>query len=527
MNVRVEFCRRLAIGLVDSMSDYETLSAPFVADKVGRVEEAGIQCLPEDGRTSRPRNLFYVFVGINFSWAVAVLGWLPMTFGLDFWSSMSSMTVGIVAGSLLTMWVALLGPRTGTNMTVSSGAHFGINGRLIGTFVTVVSTVVYTSIAVWTTGDAVAATVNRAFGLQASNWTLAATYAVTTAIFIVIAIYGHATIVAMQKLIFVVVGLVMLAGVFAFSGSFDVHRTIGDGYALGSYWPTWVLSFALGFSLPISYATIIGDYTRRISRTRFSDRQVLTAIAAGLIVGELVPVFFGIYTSAAFLTDSGSYVIDMVDSSPAWFVIPILIGGVVGGLGQGVTSMYGTGLDLESLIPRLSRVQTTTIAALVSVVILFLGVFQLNIAESFTTATLFLNALIVPWVVILVIAAIRYRYREYDLHDLQAFAIGLKGGRYWFSRGWNLPAVVAWACGAAIGVLAVNTEGYKGPLADVIGGVDLTTLGSGLVALIIYGLATVIVPKRVDAEPYRSPGGPSPLGSLAGGGASVRGTRHD
>ncbi|MGI9164020.1 MAG: purine-cytosine permease family protein [Mycobacterium sp.] len=469
-----------------------------VEDEVGRVEEAGIECLPEEGRTSRPRNLFYVFVGLNFSWAVVVYGWLPMTLGLTFWSAATSLTLGVLVGSLLTMWVALLGPRTGTNMTVSSGAHYGIRGRLIGTALTVLGTLVYTAVTVWTSGDAVVAAGNRLFGLPDSNWVRALTYVITTALFIVIAIYGHATIVATQKVIAVVVGAALVAGVFAFAGSFDATRTTGE-LALGSYWPTWMLSFVLGVAGPVSYATIIGDYTRRISQVRFSDRQVLVAIAGGLVVGELIPMIFGMFTAASFTEASDSYMFDLVGNSPGWYVLPILVVGVLGGLGQGVTSMYGTGLDLESLLPRLSRVQTTVLAALLSMALVLLGVFALNAADAFTTVTIFLNAITVPWVAVLVVAAIRNRNRPYDLHDLQAFAQGRHGGRYWFTGGWNMPAVVAWFSGAAVGALAVDTGSYQGPLAGIAGGIDMTTLGSFVIAVVVYGLAIAIAPGRVDA----------------------------
>jgi purine-cytosine permease-like protein len=479
------------------------ISRAASTDAVGRIEEAGIECLPESERTSRPRNLFYVFVGLNFSWAVVVYGWLPMTFGLTFWSAAVSMTAGIVVGSLLAMWVALLGPRTGTNMAVSSGAHFGINGRLIGTGLTVLGTLVYTAVTVWTSGDAVVASGNRLFGLADNNWVRAITYGITTLLFIVIALYGHATIVATQKVVAVVCGVVLVAGVFAYSGSFDAGRSLGE-YALGSYWPTWVLSFVLGVAGPISYATIIGDYTRRISRKRFSDRQVLTAIAGGLIVGEVIPMVFGMFTAAAFLQTSDSYMFDLVGNAPGWYVLPILVVGVLGGLGQGVTSMYGTGLDLESLLSRLSRVQTTTIAAVLSTAAVFLGVFVLDAADAFTAVTIFLNAITVPWVAVLACAAIRNRNREYDLYDLQAFAQHRRGGRYWFTGGWNLPAVIAWLSGAVVGALAVNTGTYVGPLADALGGIDLTTLGSGLIAVAVYVVAILVVPDRVDAPAGQS-----------------------
>jgi L-serine dehydratase len=53
-----------------------------------------------------------------------------------------------------------------------------------------------------------------------------------------------------------------------------------------------------------------------------------------------------------------------------------------------------------------------------------------------------------------------------DPGDLRAFAQGRRGGRYWFTGGWNVPAVVAWTVGAVFGLLTVNTELYVGPLAQ-------------------------------------------------------------
>jgi purine-cytosine permease-like protein len=49
-----------------------------------------------------------------------------------------------------------------------------------------------------------------------------------------------------------------------------------------------------------------------------------------------------------------------------------------------------------------------------------------------------------------------------------------------------VPAVVAWSVGAGFGLLTVNTELYVGPLAEIAGGVDLGTVGSAALAVLIY-----------------------------------------
>jgi purine-cytosine permease-like protein len=168
-------------------------------------------------------------------------------------------------------------------------------------------------------------------------------------------------------------------------------------------------------------------------------------------------------------------------------VLPIVVISVLGGLSQGVLCIYASGLDLEGLTPRLKRTQTTMITAAIAIVLLYLGVFVFNAVESVTAMTVALNAVLTPWVAILAIGALRTR--GYDPVDLQAFAEGRRGGRYWFTAGWNVPAVAAWVAGATFGVLTVNTELYVGPLADIAGGVDLSTVGSAAIAGLIYLVA--------------------------------------
>ena len=69
-------------------------------------------------------------------------------------------------------------------------------------------------------------------------------------------------------------------------------------------------------------------------------------------------------------------------ASPAWFVVPIVVISLLGGLSQGVLCIYASGLDLEGLTPRLRRTQTTVITAAVAIVLLYVGVFVFDAVES-------------------------------------------------------------------------------------------------------------------------------------------------
>ena len=61
-----------------------------------------------------------------------------------------------------------------------------------------------------------------------------------------------------------------------------------------------------------------------------------------------------------------------------------------------------------------------------------------------------------------------------------------------------MPAVLAWIAGSTFGVLSVNTDLVSGPLADIAGGVDVSALGSGAVAALVYLTAVAAVPALVD-----------------------------
>jgi len=71
-------------------------------DEIGKIETHGIDYIPLHDRHSTPKNLFYVWIGAQMCFGIIVLGWLPVAFGLGWWSSVTAITVGLLVGSLLT-----------------------------------------------------------------------------------------------------------------------------------------------------------------------------------------------------------------------------------------------------------------------------------------------------------------------------------------------------------------------------------------------------------------------------------------
>lgn len=472
------------------------LSGPPSADRFGQVEAVGVEFIPESDRDSRPLNMFAVFFGGNLAFSVVVFGWLPITFGLSWTSAVTASAVGIGLGTLLIAPMSLLGPRTGTNNTVSSGAHFGVTGRMIGSGLTLLFALAYAAIAVWTSGDALVAASHRLLGTPVDDAMLAVGYAIIAAEIIAVALFGHGTVVALQRFVAPVVGVLLLLGVVAFGGRFEPGAAGGD-YLLGGFWQTWILAVVIAVGGPLSYAPTLGDYSRRISRAKYSDRAIVTATMTGVFFGLFLTAVFGSFTASTFANLGDSYVADLVAESPAWYVLPIVLIALAGGLGQGVLNVYASGLDLEALLPKLRRVHTTLITSALAVALLYIGVFLVDAVDSITAMTLVLNGLAAPWVAINVAGFLVARRGGYDPADLQVFNQGRRGGRYWFTGGWNFRAVVPWALGSVFGVLAVDTSLYSGPVAGLAGGIDVSLVGSAALAVTGYLVALRVWPERI------------------------------
>lgn len=458
------------------------------------VEQNGVDTIPEDERTARPRDIVGILWGGNLALSVMVFGWLAILYGLSWWQAVSAILVGTLVGSIAVMPLALLGYRAATNNSVTSGAYFGVRGRLVASVIGLLLCLGYIALTVWTGGEAIVSSLSRATGTEATNAWLALGYAVIAIVVAVVAVYGFRWLVTLNKLIVPVVGLTMVLSLVAFAPDFDSsYPGAPELYALGEFWPTWLLAaLTAGIAGPISYVTLTGDWTRYVSSTRHSARSVLGATWLGLFVGLAVPTLFGAFISVVAF-DEFSFVGGFAAAGPAWLVLPILATGVVGSLGQGGINLYSMGLDLDAILPRLTRTQATFAVTGIALALVFLGKFVWDIESSVTLYVLFLTSLATPWAVITMIGYARTGGR-FDRTSLQVFNRRETGGAYWFFHGWNIDAVIAWAVGSIVGVLSNSTETYVGPIAERLNGLDASVLTSAVAAGVVYLLLVLLRP---------------------------------
>jgi purine-cytosine permease-like protein len=481
------------------------------ADQVGTIEGRGVEYIPEEERHSRPSELVPTFIGAQFSLTVIVVGWLPIAFGLGWWSSVSAITIGVLVGTLLYAPFALFGPRTGTNSAVSSGAHFGVVGRLIGSFLALFSALGFYAVCVWTGGEALVSGASKLFGTPESDALFVLAYALMAAMTVLIAVYGHATVVAAQKFVIAAIGGFMLIGFLAKLGDFDAGYAGGE-LLLGSSFATWMLAAVTAASIPISYGPFANDYSRYIS-ARYSERSVAWNNGLGIFVGSWIVMVFGAYMATMFPADAATWVQGWVAISPTWYAVPILLIALLGTFAQGAVCLYGTGLDFSSLFPKLHRVPATLALSSIGVAFVYVGFFVWNLMDSVSAFVVILVVVTTPWMVINLLG---YWTRRgwYEPADLQVFNEGRRGGIYWYTGGWNLRALGAWLPSVVVGLLFTQTTLLTGPWATKISGIDMSFISAALLAAVLYLLLTRLFPEpRETMGPAE--GAPVAAGPLA------------
>ncbi|MEU6145727.1 cytosine permease [Streptomyces sp. NPDC047081] len=461
------------------------------------IEQRGVDTVPDEERVSGPRDLVSILLGSNLCFGVIVFGWLPPSFGLGRWSSVSSIVVGTLAGTALTAPLALISLRTATNLSTSSGAQFGVRGRLVGSLVGLLLALGYTALTVWIGGDVMVGVLGRLFGVRASDMSYGTVYGLLAAATVAGAVYGYRVLLAMSRILAIGMTALLALGVIAYAPHFTTAELPGTGgYLLGGYWPTWLLAtVAAGLSGPIAFITLLGDYTRYISPARHSSRRVLHATWLGLTAGLLIPQLFGTFTAYA-AHAALDYAGPLVSASPSWYLVPLLLAASAGSVGNAGLMLYSMGLDLDAILPRASRARATCAVAVVATICVFAGHYTWDAQSAMTSFVLLLTAIGTPWAVITLIGFARCR-GVYDADALQVFNRRARGGIYWYRGGWNIVATASWAIGAGTGLLAVSLPSYEGPLLSLTGGVDCSFLLSGAVGGAVY----LVLARHRGAQP--------------------------
>ena len=273
------------------------MSAPGHAPPITEVETHGIETIPPEDRTASPFDLFRVAFGGANTFATVVLGAFPiLIFGLSFWQGFLATVTGIVIGGLILMPMALFGPVTGTNNAVSSGAHFGVVGRIVGSFLSLLTAITFFAISVYTSGDILVGALDELAGTGQPEWLLAVAYGFFAVVVLVICLYGFQFMLAVNKVAVVTATLLYLVGAIAYAPGLR-RRLRRHGRHRGGRARAGVhRRHAAGDGQPALLRRVPGRRARYIPASAPRRRLMLAAFCSQ--AATIVPFTFGLATAS-------------------------------------------------------------------------------------------------------------------------------------------------------------------------------------------------------------------------------------
>lgn len=457
-------------------------------DKFGAIETLGIDYIEPAQRHGRPRELFTIWMGSNIAYIFILVGGLLPLLGLSILQSLAVLLVGNLFWALVG-FLAVSGPATGSASVVVQRAQYGMRGnRILGAGVGWVTSIAYIAInlAVGTfAGLAFLALVNVG---DSTALTIVVAIVVGIATF-VIAVYGHATIARLSTWFSAVLGIgALLLGFFVLQkASFAPSEFVPlEGVEL---WVMVSIGFTAVAALPLSWPTG-ADYARYLPA---STSKFATAAWTGLGGFVAAVVLGGIGVLAGSVVDMSDPQTSLQEIVPAWFYVVFLLILVVGSIANNSLTAYSSGLAFQAMGIRWSRARSVIFDAFIGTVIALIALLSDSFYSSLSTLLTLTVAYLGPSITIYAVDILmrRNRYDALGLHD------DSPRSPFWFGGGVNWAGATAFILGTGAALLCVNTYVFVGPVANALGGIDLTAI----VGPVVAGLSFFILTKITQGQP--------------------------
>jgi purine-cytosine permease-like protein len=473
-------------------------SSEVSRDRVGQIESRGIEFVPEQDRHGKPLDLAAVFFGSQLTYGSIIMGALPIAFGLSIGQSLAAIFLGTLIGASAVAAMALIGPPTGSNSVVASGAFFGVRGRHVGSTITEIIDLGYFGMTLWVSATQLVQLLHLTAAVADDSWSRFASIVLCALAILIIGLFGHVTIVAYQKVIScvttVMIGIIVVACVLSPGG----HPAAPGHFHFGGFWGSWTLAVSTLIANAISFAPFAGDYARYLP-AKTSRTRVFWATLSGMFCGCAIGTGSGVII-ALNVGDPFNVTSEMVTSLPLLLLVPVSLATLGANLCSGGMVVYNGILSLHAILYRVKRIHVAYLFGALGLALGYFGLIVYNMADSILALCSVVTTLVTPWIVINVLGYFRGG-GEFDVAALHRFA-DPGNSRYGYSRGIAWPAVLAWSLAVICGLLFCANGLFVGPAAEYLHGVDLSVVVSAVVGALTYSSFGNVAPAQT---PLRSP----------------------
>jgi len=395
------------------------------------LEQRGIDIIPKSERTVGFWDLFVIWAGFSIIMTNFLLGALGVGIGIGPAMIAHMFGILIVAG---VVWLGtIIGSEQGIAGTVAMRSAFGINGRYIASIVMFIVGVGWFGVQTGMVGSAAYQIVKDL--VPAIAFTPKVWMVITGVLMASVAIFGYGAIVWLNRL--AIPGLIVLLVWL----TYKIFTVYSD--KLSAYHPTGDMTFFAVINLipaGMAAALILGaDYGRYVK----SQRAALGAPVSVLIFFAVVALL-GVVSAAA----AGNWDPVQIFVSLGLGVFGLLML-ILAAWTTNVTNIYVASLALANITGWL-RVRTSIIASVVGILLGLAGIYSFQGLVNYLTL---ITALLIPTTGVLVVDYFVRNRRQILAEEL----FKKEDSAYWFHRGWNIRAVIAWVSGAIVTVVVPDS----------------------------------------------------------------------
>jgi putative hydroxymethylpyrimidine transporter CytX len=432
----------------------------------------GIEPTPKEERNLGGWDFFLLWAGAAVSLAEIWAGSLvvPLGLGLGLWA----IVLGHLIGNTPFALGGLIGSRWGIPTMVSVRPSFGIRGSYFAAALNVIQLIGWTAVMLIVCGQAADA-ISKFYGFSSLNLWIILSGVITT----LWAVVGHRFWKWLQRIsVFVLLVLCVVM-------TYIVFREYGWGMLSqiprkGDF--PFMVGMDLVIAMPISWLPLVSDYSRFATD---SKRSFWGTWISYFIVSSWM-YLIGLMATLATQSPDPSGVVMNLMLKFGW-AIPALIIVLFSTFTTTFLDIYSTAISGLNIFPKLGERTGIWIGGILGILVAIIFPTLLNY-EHFL---LFIGAMFCPLFAIVLVDYFILRKGAIDLEDLYN-----KNGKYWYSKGINPLAIIAWAIGFAIYL------GFSPMLMEKVLQIKAAfpwPLGSSLPSMILAGLIYWFLRKQIAA----------------------------
>jgi nucleobase:cation symporter-1, NCS1 family len=476
------------------------------SDDFLKVERRGMEPIPETDRHGSPRELVLVWTGAMANYVSLLTGALvigaPFALGLSqgqlgLGDSAIAITIGAALAALLHGLTSVTGAKTGTPQMIFSRGVFGHRGTYPSAFFTWIMAIGWFAIDCVIGGWALMQLAGMAGIPKTTEVALGAITLVLIAS-VIVAIYGHQTVHVFEKygamvfMAFCVLLFVVLLPKIHWSLPTTVHGS--------SRFAAMIIGGSFIYALIASWIPFASDYSRYLPRTASSGS---IAWWSGFGIGLPTALLGILGVALSTINPSNPDLLSVITAAtPRWLTVPFLLFVVLGEIWANYFDVYTAGLVALAMDIPLRRWWSAMLCGVVGAVFVYwIGLFShFNQARTYTELIsnflgvyidfLLLTYLWVPaWAAVLLVDFFVFRRGRYAADQLTRG----RQGSYWYRGGVFWRALAAWLMGVAVTIPFIGsatlpwvTQPWQGPLAHLLGGIDISGIVGAVVSALLY-----------------------------------------